>query len=45
LLGETEAVAVLESILEEEKKADKLLSSISDSVNATAEPNTSRAVA
>jgi ferritin-like metal-binding protein YciE len=45
LLGETEAVAVLESILEEEKKADKLLSNISDSVNTTAEPNTSRAVA
>jgi len=45
LLGETEAVAVLESILEEEKKADKLLSNISDSVNMTAEPNRSRAVA
>jgi len=45
LLGETEAVAVLESILEEEKKADKLLSNISDSVNMTSEPNRSRAVA
>lgn len=45
LLGETEAVAVLESILEEEKRADKLLSNISDSVNTTAEPSISRAVA
>ncbi len=45
LLGEIDAVAVLEGILEEEKKADKLLSNISDSVNMTAEPNSHRAVA
>ncbi len=45
LLGETDAVAVLESILEEEKNADRLLSNISDSVNTTAEPNIPRAVA
>jgi ferritin-like metal-binding protein YciE len=41
LLGETEAVDTLESILEEEKYADELLSTISDTVNTTAE--TSRA--
>lgn len=45
LLGETDAVAVLESILEEEKNADRLLSNISDSVNTTAKPNIPRAVA
>ena len=33
LLGERETVTVLESILEEEKKADQVLSDISDSVN------------
>jgi len=37
LLGETEAADTLESILEEEKKADELLSTIADSVNTTAE--------
>ena len=36
LLGQTEAADVLESILEEEKKADELLTSISDTVNTTA---------
>ena len=35
--GEDEAVDTLESILEEEKYADELLSTISDTVNTTAE--------
>jgi ferritin-like metal-binding protein YciE len=39
LLGEDEAADVLESILEEEKNADEILSTISDSVNTVAEPN------
>ena len=38
LLGQDGAANTLESILEEEKKADELLSTISDSVNTTAEP-------
>jgi ferritin-like metal-binding protein YciE len=42
LLGDVDAITVLESILNEEKRADKLLSSISDSVNPSAK---SRAVA
>jgi ferritin-like metal-binding protein YciE len=37
LLGETEAADILESILEEEKNADELLSTIADSVNTTAD--------
>jgi ferritin-like metal-binding protein YciE len=37
LLGETDAAEILESILEEEKNADELLSTISDSVNTTAD--------
>jgi len=37
LLGESEAADTLESILEEEKNADELLSTISDTVNTTAE--------
>jgi ferritin-like metal-binding protein YciE len=36
LLGEAEAADTLEIILEEEKNADELLSTISDSVNTTA---------
>jgi ferritin-like metal-binding protein YciE len=36
LLGEDEAADTLESILEEEKNADELLTTISDSVNTTA---------
>jgi ferritin-like metal-binding protein YciE len=36
LLGEDDAADTLESILEEEKKADELLSTISDSVNTSA---------
>jgi ferritin-like metal-binding protein YciE len=36
LLGQTEAADILESILEEEKKADELLTSISDTVNTSA---------
>jgi ferritin-like metal-binding protein YciE len=39
LLGEDEAADVLDSILEEEKNADEILSTISDSVNTVAEPN------
>jgi ferritin-like metal-binding protein YciE len=35
LLGEDEAADILESILDEEKNADELLSTISDSVNTT----------
>jgi ferritin-like metal-binding protein YciE len=38
LLGQDGAANTLESILEEEKAADKLLSDISDTVNTTAEP-------
>jgi ferritin-like metal-binding protein YciE len=37
LLGEDDASDVLESILDEEKNADELLSTISDSVNTAAE--------
>ena len=37
LLGLSDAADTLESILEEEKNADELLSTISDSVNTTAE--------
>jgi ferritin-like metal-binding protein YciE len=37
LLGQDEAADTLESILEEEKNADELLSTISDTVNTTAE--------
>jgi ferritin-like metal-binding protein YciE len=37
LLGEDEAANLLDSILEEEKNADELLSTISDTVNTTAE--------
>jgi ferritin-like metal-binding protein YciE len=37
LLGEDDAAAVLESILDEEKSADELLTEISDSVNTSAE--------
>jgi ferritin-like metal-binding protein YciE len=40
LLGEDEAADTLESILDEEKNADELLSTISDSVNTSAEPTT-----
>jgi ferritin-like metal-binding protein YciE len=36
LLGQDEAADILESILEEEKNADELLTTISDSVNTTA---------
>jgi ferritin-like metal-binding protein YciE len=36
LLGEDEAADILDSILDEEKAADELLSNISDSVNTTA---------
>jgi ferritin-like metal-binding protein YciE len=38
LLGQDGAANTLESILEEEKSADKILSEISDTVNTTAEP-------
>jgi ferritin-like metal-binding protein YciE len=38
LLGQDGAANTLESILEEEKKADKILSETSDTVNTTAEP-------
>jgi ferritin-like metal-binding protein YciE len=38
LLGEDDAAEVLEGILEEEKNADELLSTISDTVNTTAAP-------
>jgi len=38
LLGQDGAANTLESILEEEKNADKILSEISDTVNTTAEP-------
>jgi ferritin-like metal-binding protein YciE len=43
LLGEDEAADTLESILEEEKSADELLSTIADSVNTTAETTSARA--
>jgi ferritin-like metal-binding protein YciE len=36
LLGDDEAADILESILDEEKNADEILSNISDSVNTTA---------
>jgi ferritin-like metal-binding protein YciE len=36
LLGETQASEILDSILDEEKKADELLTRISDTVNTTA---------
>jgi ferritin-like metal-binding protein YciE len=38
LLGEDDAADVLDSILDEEKNADELLSTISESVNTAAEP-------
>jgi ferritin-like metal-binding protein YciE len=41
LLGEDAAADILDSILEEEKNADELLSTISDSVNTTAESDPS----
>jgi ferritin-like metal-binding protein YciE len=37
LLGQDEAAEILDSILDEEKNADELLTSISESVNTTAE--------
>jgi ferritin-like metal-binding protein YciE len=37
LLGEDQAAKTLEAILEQEKKADELLTTISDSVNTTAD--------
>ncbi|HEX3967472.1 MAG TPA: ferritin-like domain-containing protein [Edaphobacter sp.] len=40
LLGQDGAANTLESILEEEKKADELLTNISDTVNTTAETKT-----
>jgi ferritin-like metal-binding protein YciE len=40
LLGQTEAADTLESILEQEKKADELLSTISDTVNTSADIGT-----
>jgi ferritin-like metal-binding protein YciE len=40
LLGEDDAADVLEGILDEEKNADELLSTISDSVNTSAETRT-----
>ena len=40
LLGEDEAADTLEGILDQEKNADELLSTISDSVNTSAEPTT-----
>jgi ferritin-like metal-binding protein YciE len=43
LLGEDAAADVLDSILDEEKNADELLSTISDSVNTVAEPATAYA--
>ena len=43
LLGEDLAADTLESILEEEKEADELLSSISDSVNTMAETRSATA--
>ena len=43
LLGQDGAANTLESILEEEKNADELLTTISDSVNTTAETRTAHA--
>jgi len=43
LLGQDGAANTLESILEEEKDADELLTTISDSVNTTAETRTAYA--
>ena len=43
LLGQAGAANTLESILEEEKNADELLSTISDSVNTTAETRSAHA--
>jgi ferritin-like metal-binding protein YciE len=43
LLGEEEAADILDGILDEEKNADELLSTISDSVNTAAEPTTAYA--
>jgi ferritin-like metal-binding protein YciE len=43
LLGEDEAANTLDSILDQEKNADELLSTISDSVNTTAVPETAYA--
>jgi ferritin-like metal-binding protein YciE len=43
LLGQDGAANTLESILEEEKNADELLTTISDSVNTTAETRSSQA--
>ena len=43
LLGQDGAATTLEAILEEEKRADELLSTISDSVNTTAETRTAHA--
>jgi ferritin-like metal-binding protein YciE len=43
LLGQDGAANTLESILEEEKNADQLLTQISDSVNTIAEPRTAYA--
>jgi ferritin-like metal-binding protein YciE len=40
LLGQDGAANTLESILEEEKNADKLLTEISDTVNTVAESRT-----
>jgi ferritin-like metal-binding protein YciE len=40
LLGEDDAADILESILDEEKNADELLSTISDNVNTSAEAHT-----
>jgi ferritin-like metal-binding protein YciE len=40
LLGQDGAANTLETILEEEKNADELLTTISDTVNTTAEPKT-----
>ena len=44
LLGETEQAEILESILQEEKHADVLLSGIADRVNTTAESTAYAAV-
>jgi ferritin-like metal-binding protein YciE len=43
LLGESEAADTLENILEEEKRADELLTTISDTVNTTADARSSYA--
>jgi ferritin-like metal-binding protein YciE len=42
LLGDDDAADILDSILDEEKNADELLSTISDSVNTTANTTTAR---